>query len=145
MQERRTTASGKTRASFAALARTALEKHFSESRVPGAEWGSKANFGWVRIPHESGGFLYLGLRRHLDWVTGEVGVSSQPRELDALELRAEPGESSDPGYRIRLGHLLHDEDKWWPSGKSEKDLVERLDWLALQMRVKARTFFQKVR
>lgn len=142
MQERRHAAPGTARRSFALLARAALEKHIPEARTGGAHWGVKPNFGWVRWPGESGGWVYMGLRRHLDWVTGEVGISAEPGELDALELRAEPGESNRPGYRVRLGHLLHDEDKWWPAGASEKELQERLEWLSLQMRFKVEKFFR---
>jgi hypothetical protein len=141
MEERRKTVAGAQRKNFALLARAAVEKHVPEARTGAAHWGSKSNLGWVRWPLEDGCLIYLGLRRHLDWVTGEVGVSAEPCELEDLELRAVPGDSCDPGYRVRLGHLLHDEDKWWPSGKSEKELVERLEWLVLQMKVKARTFF----
>ena len=142
MQERRQAEPGAARKSFAMLAREALEKHFPEARTASAHWGMKPNFGWVRWPLDDGCWAYMGLRRHLNWVTGEVGISAEPLELDALELRAEPAESCDPGYRVRLGHLLHEEDKWWPAGTSEKELTERLEWLALQMHFKVEKFFR---
>ncbi len=37
---------------------------------------------------------------------------------------------------IALGHLLHGHEKWWSSGGSEKAFLERLDWLALQLRLR---------
>jgi hypothetical protein len=136
MEERRQKQAGAERVSFAKLARQALEKHVPEARGAGVEWGEKPNLGWLRWPREGGGYVYLALRRHLNWVTGEVGVSPDARDLATLELRADPAPGADAAWRVRLGHLLHDEDTWWPTGPAEKTLTERLEWLALEMRVK---------
>lgn len=141
MQERRRTPGERT--PFSDLARRALEKHVREAQQESAHWGGKANLGWVRWRDESGHHLYLALRRHLDWVTGEIGVSAEPLDLEALELRAEPDRGDRPRYRVRLGHLLHDEDKWWPARGSARALVERLEWLALQMGVKLGAFLRQ--
>lgn len=143
MQERRSPPAGGARATFAELARRALEKNVREARLPGAHWGSKANLGWVRWPDSEGHYVYLALRRHLDWVTGEIGVSSEPVELESLELRAEPDRAEGASYRVRLGHLLHDEDKWWPARGSAKALEDCLNWLALQMGVKLGAFLRQ--
>lgn len=145
MQERRITAAGVERRTFALMARRALEKHVPEARTAAASWGSKANLAWVRFPREDGRFLYLALRRHLNWVTGEIGLSREARDLETLELRAEPDDRHGAAFRVRLGHLLHDEDKWWPAGDTERALVERLEWLALQMRVKVEQFLREHR
>lgn len=140
MQERRTAVAGTKRTSFADLAREALEKHVSEARTPEAHWGGKANLGWVRYKAPDGRWVFIALRRHLNWVTGEIGISRTAVELEGLDLKAAP----EPGtaYRVRLGEMLHDEDKWWPAGDNEKELVEILDWLVLQMRVKVEKFFR---
>jgi hypothetical protein len=140
MQERRTAIAGSKRTSFAELSRAALEKHLSEARTPEAHWGGKPNLGWVRYRSPDGRFVFIALRRHLNWVTGEIGISRTAVELEGLDLKAAP----EPGtaYRVRLGEMLHDEDKWWPAGDNEKELVEILDWLVLQMRVKVEKFFR---
>ena len=145
MQERRHTATGVERKTFALIARRALEKHVPEARTGAASWGSKANLGWVRFPREDGRLLYLALRRHLNWVTGEIGLSPDPRDLEALALSAVPDDKAGAAFRVRLGHLLHDEDKWWPAGDTERALNERLEWLALQMRVKVDAFLRERR
>jgi hypothetical protein len=140
MQERRTAVAGTKRRSFADLSREALEKHVSEARTPEAHWGGKPNLGWVRYRGPDGRYVFIALRRHLNWVTGEIGISRTAVELEGLDLKAAP----EPGtaYRVRLGEMLHDEDKWWPAGDNEKELVEILDWLVLQMRVKVEKFFR---
>lgn len=143
MQERRTTPAAGPRTTFAELARHALEKNVREARRPEAHWGGKANLGWVRWEESEGHHVYLALRRHLDWVTGEIGVSPEPVELEALELRAEPDRTDGASYRVRLGHLLHDEDKWWPARGSAKALDECLNFLALQMGVKLSAFLRQ--
>lgn len=143
MQERRNGPPGKQRATFADLARRALEKNVRESRQPGAHWGAKSNLGWVRWQDTDGHYVFLALRRHLDWVTGEIGVSPDPVELETLELRVEPDRAENASYRVRLGHLLHDEDKWWLARGSAKSLDDRLHWLALQMGVKLGAFLRQ--
>jgi len=143
MQERRSTPASGPRATFAELARRALEKNVREARQPGVHWGAKANLGWVRWQDSEGHYVYLALRRHLDWVTGEIGVSPDPVELETLELRAEPDRADGAKYRVRLGHLLHDEDKWWPARGSAKALQDCLTWIALQMGVKLSAFLRQ--
>lgn len=129
--------------SFARHARAALEKYLPEARTDATSWRAGANEAWVRFPRADGLYGYVGLRRHLDWVTGEAGVSREPRELG--ERFALPGTSEDevPGYRIRLGELLHAEDRWWPAGQTEPELIERLEWLALQLAVKSGSYFRR--
>jgi hypothetical protein len=130
-------------AAFARHSQTALEKHVPEARTASAHWSIGANEAWVRFLRADGLHGYVGLRRHLDWVTGEVGVSRRP--CDLRELFPLPGTPAGDvaGYRIRLGHLLEGEDRWWSAGESERELVERLDDLALQLAVKGGAFFRR--
>ena len=76
-------------------------------------------------------------------MTGEVGVSREPLEL--RELRPELGASGTDtmGARIRLGDLLHEDDRWWPAGVSEPELIARLEFLALQLAVKGRAHYRR--
>ena len=104
-------------------------------------WHSSPNLGWARWAGEDGRFVYCGIRRKLGWITGEMGISHQPLEIDQLTLvSAIP--SSAPGLtcRIQLGMLLHGTDKWWSFGGTEKGLAERLDWIALQMNLRMFSF-----
>jgi hypothetical protein len=128
------------RATFARAARLAIEKRVPEARTPSATWGFKPNLAWVGWRLQDGRHAYIGLRRHLDWVTGEMATSESAILFDELPLLGDRGlDSADhvTGGRVRLGVLLHDEDRWWPAGETESELVERLEWLALQLRVKA--------
>jgi hypothetical protein len=134
---------------FARLARAAIEKHVPESRGATAFWEARPNLGWVRWPRTAGGYSYLALRRHLGWVTGEAGIAGEPVPLDSLGL-VRPGAAdvaragtTIPGRRVRLGELLHEEDRWWPSGSSEPELSERLEWLVLQLHARAEPFFAR--
>ncbi|OGF14541.1 MAG: hypothetical protein A2W00_05055 [Candidatus Eisenbacteria bacterium RBG_16_71_46] len=141
-------AGAKTRRPFALLGRAALEHHVPEARTAAAHWGLESNLAWMRRPLEDGRFGYLALRRHLDWVTGEVGVSDAALDLEELPLLAGPfpgpgGRDPGPRWRIRLGALLHDEDRWWRVEDDEPALRERLEWLVLQLRVKAGTWFAR--
>ena len=126
---------------FARHARAALEKYLPEARTGAATWSVGLNEAWVRFPRDDGRWSYVALRRHLDWVSGEAGIAREPVPL--ADLVALPGEhpADAPGFRIRLGHLLHGEDRWWPVGDSEAALVERLEFLALQLAVKGRAYF----
>ena len=127
---------------FGALARAAIEKHVAMSRGEAAEWALGPNAVWVRWPAEAR-FHYLGINRHLNWVSGEFGVSWAPVPLsDLYSLPGTPPGKVD-GYRIRLGHLLEDNDRWWPVGHGESFLIERLEWLALQLRVKGAAYFSR--
>jgi hypothetical protein len=128
---------------FSRHARAALEKHVPEARAANAHWSLGANEAWVRIPRPDGLFGYFALRRHLDWVSGEAGLARAPVEL--ADLFPRPGEPAGdvPGFRIRLGDLLQGEDRWWPAGESEGELVERLEELALQLAVKGGAYFRR--
>jgi hypothetical protein len=121
---------------FAEMAREAVLKHVAEARTETAEWGRAPGLVWVRWPRADGKFVSIGLRRHLDWVTGEIGVSPRPLAHDALPL--ELGESLEKSaFRIRLGVLLHEEDRWWPVGETTREIRDRLEGLVLQLRARA--------
>jgi len=121
---------------FAEMAREAVLKHVAEARAKTAEWGRASGLVWVRWPRADGKFVSIGLRRHLDWVTGEIGVSREPLAHDALPL--ELGESFDKSaFRIRLGVLLHEEDRWWRVGETTSEVREHLERLVLQLRGRA--------
>ncbi len=126
--------------SFASLARAAIEKHVPEAREPAAHWGTGPNLAWVRWPRAGGAFSYLALRRHLGWVTGEAALAREPLELESVPLGAPPDAS---GFRVRLGVLLGGEDRWWPAGAGDEDESRRLEWIVLQIRVKADAFFAR--
>ncbi|MBI3539762.1 MAG: hypothetical protein HY076_05770 [Candidatus Eisenbacteria bacterium] len=107
---------------FALHARAALEKHLPEARTAGARWGSGANLAWVRYRRDDGLYAYTALRRHLDWVTGEAGLSRAAREFHELPAHATlPGPDVE-AFRLRLGEILHEEDRWWPAGATDADL-----------------------
>jgi hypothetical protein len=129
------------RSSFARVARAALEQGVAEARTAEARWGAKPNFAWVSWTLPDGWHASIGLRRHLDWVTGELGMSRDPVDLDTLPLLTRPRFDTDEvfehGGRVRLGLLLGDDDQWWPAGEGETELTETLVRLALQLRVKA--------
>lgn len=128
---------------FAAHARAALEKHVPEARTPGAHWHLGTNEAWVRFPRGDGLYGYFGFRRHLDWVSGEAGLSRDPGSLgDMFLLPGHPG-ADVAGYRIRLGDLIDGKDRWWPAGDGTRELGERLGELALLLAVKGRTFFRR--
>jgi hypothetical protein len=97
---------------FARHARAALEKFVPEARTSAAHWNVGVNEAWVRFPRADGLHGYMALRRHLDWLTGEAGIAREPRPLS--ELVPVPGAVPDdaPGFRIRLGVLLHGEDRF---------------------------------
>ena len=134
---------GRAPRSFASRARTAIEKQVPEAREPVAHWGARPNLCWVRMPRAGGGFAYLALRRHLGWVTGEAGLALEPRELDDLSLGAAEAPRDAAGLRVRLAELLGEEDRWWPAGSSAEELSRQLEWIVLQIRVKADAFFAR--
>ncbi|HYM80956.1 MAG TPA: hypothetical protein VEY91_06040 [Candidatus Limnocylindria bacterium] len=127
---------------FSKLARSAIEKHVPEVRSSEAWWSLANNNVWVRWP-AGDVFAYLALHRHLDWISGEAGISREPHEIG--ELFPLPGVPAAlvPGYRIRLGHLLDGDDRWWATGEGESELIERLEWLVLQLRVKGAAYFRR--
>ena len=129
-------------AAFARHARAALEKHVPETRTSAVHWNVGVNEAWARFPRPDGCYGYVALRRHLDWVSGEAGISREPSELSGLFQLPGTPPAAVPGFRIRLGILLHGEDRWWPAGESERELVERLEYLALQLAVKGGAYFR---
>jgi len=128
---------------FSQLARHALEKHVPESRDSRAWWSLANNAVWVRWPVDDVGYAYIGLHRHLDWLSGEAGMSREPSELGALFPLPGVPAAPVPGYRIKLGHLLDVDDIWWPAGDTLAEHIERLEWMALQLRVKGAAFFRR--
>ena len=132
-------------APFAQRARAAIEKHVGEARMPTAEWTAGINQTWVRWRREDGSWFYLGLHRHLDWVSGEAGLAREAVPLETLPLLA-AGDALPAGaigYRMRLGPLLDDEDRWWPAGSTPAEERERLEWIALQLRISAEPHFRR--
>jgi len=118
------------------MAREALLKNVPEARTEAATWGRRPGIVWVRWQRADGRHASIALRRHLDWATGEVGVSPEPVAHDALPL--ELGVQFDkPAFRVRLGVLMHEEDRWWPVGTTTREIRERLEGLVIQLRAKA--------
>jgi hypothetical protein len=134
---------GRQSRSFASRARAAIEKHVPETREPAAHWGARTNLCWVRWPRAGGGFSYLALRRHLGWVSGEAGLALDPIELNDLPLGAAEAPPEATGYRVRLAELLGEEDRWWPAGSGAEELTRQLEWIVLQIRVKAEAYFAR--
>jgi len=132
----------KPRVPFSAIVRMAIERAVPETRAAEASWHEHTNDAWVRWPLE-GGFAFLRIHRHLDWITGEFGIASQPVELKALTLLPEPGTPETPGALIRLGDLLGEADREWRAGADQKALAERLEWIALELRVKGSAYFHR--
>jgi hypothetical protein len=128
---------------FARHARAAIEMHVPESRTDRAYWSLGTNVAWVRFPREDGLYGYFALRRHLDWVSGEAGLSREPRQLGELLPTPVATPAEVPGFRIRLGELLHGRDRWWPAGHNGAQLEERLRYLALQLAVKGGAHFRR--
>jgi hypothetical protein len=130
---------------FSLAARAAIEKHVPEARTAAAHWQFGRGSAWVSWERAGGDSFALGLRRHLDWVTGEAAIG--PRAFDPekapLSTGQDAGTSPAAGSRVRLGVLLHDEDRWWPAGSTPAELNERLEWLVLQLRVKAESHFAR--
>jgi hypothetical protein len=135
--------SGPQAPDFASQARAAIEKHMPEARVSTAQWGARPNLSWVRWPRAGGGYSYVGLRRHLSWVTGEAGQALEPLALDDLPIGAADAPPEATGYRVRLAELLGEEDRWWPAGASAEETGRQLEWIVLQIRVKADAFFAR--
>ncbi len=102
------------------------------------------NIGWARWQLEDGRYVYLCIRRRMDFLTGELGVSLQPLTVEELHpiqtLDALPARGA---CRIQLGFLLEGREKWWSSGGSEKTLIERMDWLTLQLQARLHDFLRR--
>ena len=134
---------GRQPRSFASRARAVIEQHVPDAREAAAHWGARTNLAWVRWPRAGGGFSYLALRRHLGWVTAEAGFALEPLELDDLPLGAAEVPADAAGYRVRLAEMLGEEDRWWPAGSDAKELTRQLEWIVLQIRVKAEAYFAR--
>jgi hypothetical protein len=134
--------SEKPRVPFSAIARLAIERAVPETCATEAEWHERINDAWVRWPLE-GGFAYLRIHRHLDWITGEFGIASQAADLKALTLLPEAEQPGSPGALIRLGDLLEEADRWWRAGADQKALAERMEWMALELRVRGSAYFHR--
>jgi hypothetical protein len=139
--ERRAT-SDTSRTPFAALGRAAIQKQVPESRATESVWHERLNSVTVRWP-EADGFVYIGIHRHLNWIAGETGWSRHPAELQDLRPLHHIGVGSDRGWRIGLGELLEGENRWWRAGSNETTLCERLDWIALQLRVRGAAYLRR--
>jgi len=141
-RDRRRGDPGAERKPFGELVRTAIRARMSEARASSARWQTTDNLGWVRWLREDGRYAYCGIRRRGDFLTGEIGVAQVELELDELTLVKSPADAPYEACRIQLGMLLHGHEKWWSAGGSEKTLMERLDWLATQMRQQMFSFLQ---
>ena len=130
-------------ANFAEHARAAIEKHIPEARDPAAVWELRTNAAWVRFRRPDGLYAYFGLRRHLQWVTGAAGISRVPRALNDLVQLPGTKRLDAPGFRISVGDLLNQGDRWWPAGRTRDEQDECLDTLALQMSVHGRACFRR--
>ena len=131
------------RLSFAQIARMAIERSVPETRGAEAVWYEGPNVAWVRWPMD-GRFSYLDLHRHLDWITGEYGVASEPVALRDLPLLPSESPPKAPGARIRLGDLLGEAERSWRAGSNQRELAQRLEWMALELRVKGISYFQRI-
>lgn len=142
---RRSTAGAGTETQFARLARAAIEKQFPPARTPAAEWRIAPGHVWVSWPREDGLIEAVGARRHLDWVTGEAALMREPRDPDTLPAWTGddvPGGARE-GYRIRLGDLIGDGDRWWPAGAGTTELARQLEWITVQLMAKAEAHFSR--
>ena len=134
--------SEKPRVPFSAIARMAIEHAVPETGATAADWHERTNDAWVRWPLE-GCFAFLRIHRHLDWITGEFGIAPQAAELKALTLLPEAEKPGSPGALIRLGDLLGEAERGWRAGADQKALAERLEWMALELRVKGSAYFHR--
>lgn len=132
------------RPTFAQLARVAIERAVPETRVPEAEWHPGINETWVRWPM-NGRFAYLDLHRHLNWITGEYGDASAPVPMRELPLLPGPVPAGTPGARIRLGDLVGEDQRSWHAGSDQQSLGEMLERMAIELRVRGLTYFQRRR
>jgi hypothetical protein len=138
--ERRRNAASADRRPFQELAKIALQLRVRDARVTDARWVLAPNLAWVSWKREGDRYAYAGMRRQLDFITGELGASILPVELDDLPLVATPAEAPPEGGRIQLGSLLHGHGKTWSAGGSEAALIERLDWIAQQLHMRLYAF-----
>ena len=140
-QERRAGGKGAKpeRQPFGTFVRTALRYRLPESRHADAHWWSGPNITWVRWQREDGRYLYCGIRRRRDWLTGELGIAADPLEFDELTVTKSAGGLTVAGTRIPLGYLVSGHDQWWTTGGNELGFTDRLDWLAQQLKLRLHT------
>ena len=139
-RERRSSEPSARRRTFGELSRAALTTRVRDSRNSEARWVVAPNLAWVSWPREDGRHSYVAIRRRSDFITGELGASLEPVELDSLPLLTTTDGAPASGCRVELGSLLHGHAKTWSSGGSEKTLIERLDWLAQQLSLRLYAF-----
>jgi hypothetical protein len=139
-RERRSQETSARRRTFGELSRTALSSRVKDSRHHEARWVTAPNLAWVSWPREDHRHAYVALCRKADFITGELGTSLEPVEMDALPLLTTTDNAPASGCRVQLGSLLHGHAKTWSSGGSEKTLIERLDWLAQQLNLRLYAF-----
>lgn len=128
---------------FALLARAAIEKQFPAARTAAAGWRLAPGHVWASWPRADGLIQAVGARRHLDWVTGEAALMRAAGDPDALPAWTgdEVPAGAHEGYRVRLGDLLGDGDRWWPAGEGPRELAQRLEWILIQLMVKTEAHF----
>lgn len=138
--ERRRPETSARRRTFGELSRTALHTRVKDSRHHEARWVVAPNLAWVSWPREDHRHTYVAIRRSMDFITGELGTSLEPVDIDSLPLLTSTDRAPATGCRVQLGSLLHGHAKTWSSGGSEKTLIERLDWLAAQLSLRLYAF-----
>lgn len=138
--DRRDNTPSPLRKPFSALARQAITGKFRETRSPSARWVEATNLAWVSWKREDDRHVYVSLRRVSSLITGEIGFSNEPVDLDTLPQVTNAQECPVEGCRIPLGFLLHGHSKTWSAGGSEKALIERLEWIAQQLSMRLHAF-----
>ncbi len=139
-RDRRKPVGDEPRRAFGDLAALAIRRRIRETGSDGAFWEHTPNLAWARWCAEDGRFAFCGLRRNVDFLTAELGVSPVEVHLEDLPLVEAIAMAMPTGCRIRLGHMLQGHDRWWSSGGSEPSLLWRLDWLAHQAHLRLRPF-----
>lgn len=131
---------GVERKTFGELVRVAIRRRVPDARSSVATWTTAPNLGWARWAREEGRYAYCGMRRRHDGITGELGVSLTAVDLDQVPLVHSLTSPPAEGCRVQLGTLLNGQEQWWSSGGSEKTLIERIDWIAVQLQLRMLAF-----
>lgn len=139
-RERRKREPDDPRRPFSDIAVESIRTRIRETRDDEACWEQGVNLAWVRWKIDDGRFAFCALRRSFDFLTGEMGVSPVEVGIEDLPLIEKVAQAMPAGCRIRLGHVLQGHDRWWSSGGSEATLIWRLGWLAMQMRLRLKSF-----
>lgn len=138
-RERRKPDDRPNRPPFGELVHLAMRRRLLDVRGTDADWFTARNLGWVRWQRAEDRYVFAAIRRRSDGLTGELGVSVAPLELDHLPLMQAAIEDLELG-RVTLGYMLHGHDRLWASGGSEATLLARLDWLAQQLQLRVHSF-----